>query len=285
MIGRRLTSFVRASRKRRHRNCGVAGIRGSRTASAKRGNERGAVVVETALIAPRRPRSERGAVVVETALIAPFLFFLIFLIIETGPLFMLWSSTKHSAQEGARMATVAGQTSTADYSILKAMATPLVPVGNRLDYVIVFRAKDLYDKVPPECVAAADAAIAANLSADEPIGYFKRADSGLTMTTGSDQSAMAGFDWTKARPTVACNVYRLGTLTQPENRFQYNSTGSPLSLDRFWPASYRNDTIAARQDYAGVYVQSRYTSMTSLIKGRKIAHTYVGVIEAFTVRS
>ncbi len=285
MIGRRLTSFVRASRKRRHRICGVAGIGGSRTASAKRGNERGAVVVGTALIAPRRPRSERGAVVVETALIAPFLFFLIFMIIETGPLFMLWSSTKHSAQEGARMATVAGQTSTADYSILKAMAAPLVPVGNRLDYVIVFRAKDLYDKVPPECVAAADAAITANLPATEPVGYFKRADSGLTMTTGSDQSALAGFDWTKARPTVACNVYRLGTLTQPENRFQYNSTGSPLSLDRFWPATYRNDTIAARQDYAGVYVQSRYTSMTSLIKGRKIAHTYVGVIEAFTVRS
>ena len=142
MIGRRLTSFVRASRKRRHRICGVAGIGGSRTASAKRGNERGAVVVGTALIAPRRPRSERGAVVVETALIAPFLFFLIFMIIETGPLFMLWSSTKHSAQEGARMATVAGQTSTADYSILKAMAAPLVPVGNRLDYVIVFVGKD-----------------------------------------------------------------------------------------------------------------------------------------------
>ena len=235
-------------------------------------------------VAAARGEFERGAMVVETALIAPFLFFLIFMIIETGPLFMLWSSNKHSSQEGARMATVAGQTSTADFNILKAMAGPLVPVGNRLDYVIVFRAKDLYAKVPQECVAAADAAIAANLPADEPVGYFKRADSGLTMTTGSDQTALAGFDWTKARPTIACNVYRFNTLGLPLTRFQYDSTVAPLSLDRFWPATKRNDTIAVRQDYAGVYVQSRYTSMTSLIKSRKIAATYVGVIEAFTVR-
>lgn len=230
-------------------------------------------------------RDEHGAVVVETALVAPLLFFIIFMIIETGPLFLLWSSDKHAAQEGARMATVAGQTSTADYNILKAMAAPLAAVGNRLDYVIVFRAKDLYDKVPPECITAANAAQAANIPATQAVGYFKRADSGLTMTTGSDQTALAGFDWTKARPTVACNVYRFNQRNLGEGYFQYSATGSPLSLDRFWPATKRNDTIAVKQDYAGVYVQSRYTSMTGIIQSRVVQHTYVGVLEALTVRS
>jgi hypothetical protein len=213
------------------------------------------------------------------------LFFIIFMIIETGPLFLLWSSDKHAAQEGARMATVAGQTSTADYNILKAMAAPLAAVGNRLDYVITFRAKDLYDKVPPECITAADAALAANIPATQAVGYFRRADSGLTMTTGSDQTALAGFDWTKARPAVACNVYRFNQLGLGEGYFQYSATGTPLSLDRFWPATKRNDTIAVKQDYAGVYVQSRYTSMTGIIESRVVKHTYVGVIEALTVRS
>jgi hypothetical protein len=234
----------------------------------------------------RRPRDERGAVVVETALIAPLLFFIIFMIIETGPLFLLWSSDKHAAQEGARMATVAGQTSTADYNILKAMAAPLAAVGNRLDYVIVFRAKDLYDKVPPECITAANDAIAANTPATKAVGYFRRADSGLTMTTNdTTQLALAGFDWTKMRPAVACNVYRFSQLGMAEGFFQYSATGSPLSLDRFWPATKRNDTIAVKQDYAGVYVQSRYTSMTGIIQSRVVQHTYVGVIEALTVRS
>jgi TadE-like protein len=231
----------------------------------------------------RRDR-ESGAVVVETALIAPMLFFLIFVIIETGPLFLLWSSDKHAAQEGARMATVAGQTSTADYNILKAAEGPLRAVGNRLDYVIVFRAKDLYDKVPPECIAAGNSAIANNTPANTAVGYFKRVD-GRFMTTDSDQTALAGMDWTRERPAIACNVYRFNQLGLPESRFQYDSTVVPLSLDRFWPATKRNDTIAVKQDYAGVYVQSRYTSMTGVITSRVVAHTYVGVIEALTVRS
>jgi hypothetical protein len=225
--------------------------------------------------------------VVETALIAPLLFFIIFMIIETGPLFLLWSSDKHAAQEGARMATVAGQTSTADYNILKAMTAPLAAVGNRLDYVIVYRAKDLYDPVPPECITEANAALAANYPATKPVGYFRRSavDGGQIMTTTSpDQTAFAGFDWTKKRPEVACNVYRFNQLTMAEGYFQYSATG-PLSLDRFWPASKRNDTIAVKQDYAGVYVQSKYTSMTGIIPSRVVKHTYVGVIEALTVRS
>lgn len=236
----------------------------------------------------RRPDSsrERGAAIVEAALITPILFFMIFLIIETGPLFLLWSSSKHAAQEGARMATVAGRSTNADYNVIDEMRSPLGPIGNRLDFVIVYRAGSPYDKVPQECVDEGNAAVAAKRSAITPVGYFKRTDviPAKIMKTDDDQNALAGFDWTVKRPAIACNVYRFNQLTQPISKFQYDSTVSPLSLDRFWPANRRNDTIAARQDYVGVYVQSRYVSMTNVINSRTVTHSYVGLIEALKVK-
>lgn len=230
---------------------------------------------------------ERGAVVVEAALVTPLLFFMIFLIIETGPLFLLWSSNKHATQEGARMATVAGSTSNADYNVLKAMRSPLGPVGNRLNFIILFRANGPYDTVPMECVNEAEAAVAANLNSDTAVGYFKRTDvnPAQIMKTGDGQTALTGFDWTTKRPAIACNVYRLNQISKPVTSFQYDSTAPVLSLDRFWPANRRNDTLAARQDYVGVYVRSQYTSMTGIIKSRRIAHTYVGLIEALKVKA
>ena len=232
---------------------------------------------------------ERGAVVVEAALVTPLLFFMIFLIIETGPLFLLWSSNKHASQEGARMATVAGSTSNADYNVLKAMRSPLGPIGNRLNFIILFRANGPYDSVPMECVNEAEAAVAANLGSDVAVGYFKRTDVNppQIMKTDplNDQTAFTGFDWTTKRPAIACNVYRLNQINKPVTSFQYDSTAPVLSLDRFWPANRRNDTLAARQDYVGVYVRSQYTSMTGVIKSRRIAHTYVGLIEALKVKA
>lgn len=237
---------------------------------------------------PRKPRKdERASVVVEAALVTPLLFFIIFMIIETGPLFLLWSSNKHAAQEGARMATIAGTSSTADYNLLKAMRQPLAPVGNRLQFIIVYRAKDLYQRVPSECVTEAENAVTNRVDPDTPVGYFRRSDTSPVqiMKTGDNQNALTGFDWTTKRPDVACNVYRYDQLTKPETRFQYDSTATPLSLDRFWPATKRNDTIAAHQDYVGVYVRSSYTSMTGIIKSRAVSHTYVSVIEALKVKS
>ena len=230
-------------------------------------------------------RKERGAVAVEAALITPLLFFLIFMIIETGPLFLLWSSNKHAAQEGARMATVAGTTNDADYNILKAMRPPLSAVGNRLKYVIVYRATDLYSKAPQECLTEADDALALSVPANQAVGYF-RTDTGTVMRTGDPQTALTTFDWTAKRPAVACNVYRFDQLGIPNTRFQYDSAAPPadLSLDRFWPATKRNDSIAARQDYVGIYVRSSYTSMTGVISSRTVNHTYVGVIEALKVQ-
>jgi hypothetical protein len=235
----------------------------------------------------RSPERERGSVVVEVALITPLLFFIIFMIIETGPLFLQWSSNKHASQEGARMATVAGTWSTADYQILNAMEEPLKSVGSRLDYIIVFRAKNFASRVPPECKGEADTQLAAGADGSSAVGFFRRTPTAGQMKTGDDESALSGWDWNIQRPDVACNVYFRNSPTQPETRFQYLAgvSTATLSLDRFWPANKRNDSIAARQDYAGVYVKSRYTSMTNIIKAREISTTYVGILEALKVKS
>jgi TadE-like protein len=237
----------------------------------------------------RRRHDEDGQVAVEAALVAPLLFFIIFMIIEAGPLFLMWSSNKHAAQEGARAASISGTDSTADYDMLRAMVAPLEPVGSRLDYVIIFRAKNLYSRVPPICITEADKAITelgATANPSTPVGVFQATSASVPMTRTSAPATpsadLTTFNWALNRPAVACNIYRKDTWKQSLTKFQYDELGQPLSMDRFWPASKRNNQLTAtvRQDYVGVYVQGRYTSMTGAISSRVISNTFVGSIEA-----
>jgi Flp pilus assembly protein TadG len=54
---------------------------------------------------PRR-RRQRGAVLVETAIIAPFIFLLLFGVIEFGWIFYQYQDVRQGAREGARIAAV-----------------------------------------------------------------------------------------------------------------------------------------------------------------------------------
>ncbi len=54
-----------------------------------------------------RARDERGATVVEAALVTPLFVFILFALIELGPLFQQWSTGKNGANEGGRMASTA----------------------------------------------------------------------------------------------------------------------------------------------------------------------------------
>ena len=112
-------------------------------------------------IRPRRGcgrRNERGASVVEAALVAPLFFLLIFGIVEGGAFFFNINSVRNSARDGAREASTWASDALADRNALAIANRGLTGAGSRLDGVIIFKAVGPNDRVPPACVAALNAA-------------------------------------------------------------------------------------------------------------------------------
>ena len=79
--------------------------------------------------AVRRARGDRGAAAVEFALIAPILFLLVFGIIDFGLLINSQSTASNAAREGARVASLGGNTAAVTSSVTPAMST-LINAGS-----------------------------------------------------------------------------------------------------------------------------------------------------------
>src|SRR3954453_18850693 len=85
---------------------------------------------------------ERGAVLVEFAIIAPVLSMLIFGMIEYGLLFRDYLTVSNVTRTGARVASASGDDTLADYSILQAVkgAAGALPGGiASIDQIIVYK--------------------------------------------------------------------------------------------------------------------------------------------------
>lgn len=65
---------------------------------------------------------ERGATLVETALVIPFLLILVFGAVESGVAFIDWMAMTNATREGARVGALAGPASDADEAILRVVA-------------------------------------------------------------------------------------------------------------------------------------------------------------------
>ena len=74
-------------------------------------------------VGARRRRGERGAVLVEAAIVLPILFMMIFGIMEIGSALKSYSGASNAVRAGGRMASVAGNDVDADRAILERMAT------------------------------------------------------------------------------------------------------------------------------------------------------------------
>jgi hypothetical protein len=237
-----------------------------------------------------RRRREDGATVVEAAFVTPLFVFILFALVELGPFFQQWSSSKNGAAEGGRMATAAGTSERADYDLLVEMRNSLKNVGKNLDYVIVFRAKTIKDNVPDECVNAAEAG--RDLLTATPVGAFQGEPTD-PVTTDYAATAVESFNWGgNGAPNLACfvlyqrhfnEVRSPGAFIYERARIVVSPPDVPVySLNRYWPSQYRIDYLNGPQDYVGVYVQSTYYSPTGIVKTRKIRSTTVNQIEPKT---
>ena len=96
----------------------------------------------------RKARSERGASLIETALVAPLLILLAFGAAEFGFLFLDFLSVSSAAREGARVGSAVGDAVDADTLILGAIAEATADLDNStIEAVWIFEAQANGDPV------------------------------------------------------------------------------------------------------------------------------------------
>ena len=104
-----------------------------------------------------RARTERGAVLVEMAIVVPIFIVLVFGMLEFGLAFKDKLTMEHAVNQGSRRATVLGQDATADIEILTAFEDGLVGAAS-IDVVVwvdIFKtnadgSKGVYDRYVPD---------------------------------------------------------------------------------------------------------------------------------------
>jgi TadE-like protein len=98
-------------------------------------------------------RNERGATLVEAAIITPLLFTLIFGVFEFSMYFKDKLSASNATRTGARIGSAQGQAALADYFILQQVEKSGSSWG-RIEKVVVYKAANSRSSVPAACKTA-----------------------------------------------------------------------------------------------------------------------------------
>ncbi len=98
--------------------------------------------------------NERGAVLVETAIGLPVFFMVIFAIIEFGFVFRDYTSINAATSDAVRVLSIAGDDLDADHRTLEAFAVAAVALpDDSIDTIIVYAAAGPSDAVPTACLS------------------------------------------------------------------------------------------------------------------------------------
>jgi hypothetical protein len=196
---------------------------------------------------------------------------------------MFWSTGRNAATEAGHEVAIAGRSTNADYSALYVSRNQIRRLGGAIDYVIIYKAKNIKATAPSECIAAAEAG-KNDTDPLTPHGAFRATPTSALMSSPLVTS-VEGFDWNSNSSDVACNVYyprNLALMPAQKSAFTYDflqaQAGYP-SLDRFWPGPRRRDWINGPVDYVGTYIRTTYTSTTGIVPSRKVNHNSIVQIE------
>lgn len=222
----------------------------------------------------RRTRTrcgDRGAVIVEAALILPVFFLLVFGVMEIGGVLKSYSSVANGVRAGGRVASVAGNDALADQMILERLAQETAGVGKgEIDYVVIWNATGTGAAPPSACLRTTPA-------------VPNQTSQGRTVT-GSPGSCNIYF--LPAATGGAFDMAR-GLAAQPAG-YYFGCSGSsdPLAsqkVDCFWPGqdrkitnSPRGVTPVQRPDFVGVYVRAEHTYYTGVL-GTSLTITDAGI--------
>jgi hypothetical protein len=114
----------------------------------------------------RRRGSERGAVLVEAALVIPILVMLVVGIAEFGFAFRDRLTLQTATRTGARVGSSLGNTAQADYNILQGIRSALGSIPtSKVDRIIVYKSTTANGAVPAVCLAGTSVAGSCNVYA------------------------------------------------------------------------------------------------------------------------
>jgi len=186
-----------------------------------------------------RRRSERGAAVVEAAIITPLFLLLLFGIFEFGLAFKSSITISNAAQQGAREAGIQGALPESDYLILRSVQHGLGGMDLRnLDYVVVFRADGPNGTMPAECATSsqtltASGSVACNRYTAADF-YAEIDDPSTGSNTGNFRCGPGSVDryWCPAdRQDQIGNTDYVGVVVKAKHKYLTGMIGSDIDLE------------------------------------------------------
>ncbi|HET9770235.1 MAG TPA: TadE/TadG family type IV pilus assembly protein [Acidimicrobiia bacterium] len=124
-------------------------------------------------------RNERGAALLEFALVAPILILLVFGIVEYGMFFKDYLTVSNTTRAGARVGSAAGSGADADYQIIqsvKAAAAALPGGANSIERITIFRSTSAGGGPTTTCQTTSSAADRCNVytatALNQPVTRF-----------------------------------------------------------------------------------------------------------------
>lgn len=160
---------------------------------------------------------QRGAAVVESALITPLFLLLVFGIIEVAAFLFDLSQVGNAARDGAREVSVSARDAVADRNAIVIARRSLGTATRRVEAMIVFKASTPTDAVPPGCLAALDAG---SRGVDGLCNIYRTAEVSSADITGFGAEATAScatapLKWDQCWPPTGRND-RLGNDSTPD---------------------------------------------------------------------
>ncbi len=142
---------------------------------------------------PVRRREERGAALLEAALVTPVFVLVVFSILEFGLLFRDSLTTANASREGARAASTKGNDADADYFVIRTVEHGLEAMSlESLEYVVVFRAAGPGATVPAACRAASQVDLCNRYTAAD---FFAELDDTAGNDTGNFRCGALDSAW------------------------------------------------------------------------------------------
>ena len=183
---------------------------------------------------------ERGAALVETAVITPLFFLLLMGVFEFGLLFRNNLTTNNAAHQGVRAASVSGDRPESDFLVLRSIEHGLEAMDlDDLDFVVVFRASGPDDTVPPSCLVASQTMVVGNPSAPAcnryvPSDLNLELDDALGNDLGNFRCATSAVDryWCPVdrETTIGSGIEYVGVHVQTTHHYLTGVLGGSKTL-------------------------------------------------------
>jgi Flp pilus assembly protein TadG len=171
---------------------------------------------------------ERGAILVEAAIIAPIAIALVFGAMELGYAYYGKLTVEHMSIAGARAASGSANDYLADYNMLQAVEDAKTSMGaSAINKIVIYRAANPSDRVPTACKSGP----VTNTSSTRGCNYYTGAD----LTLASSQFGCVG----PPGPTTKKDQYWCPT-TRKSALLSTNGNGPPDYVGVYVVATHKN---------------------------------------------